>query len=263
VQGLKNAVSLQVAARGSDLGRAHLQRRVHTLVTAVNSALQSTAERNAELEQVRSFVLRETRAQSCRGELVLMAAPTPAQQALVLLDPRSGAEKKLSVDAPSALALRPLQKRARPCGYWLAASAERAVERLRLLGAEVLRVAEPGTLLAETYAPELSAGNDAAPAAPDKNGATAAAAAAAATTDLAGQPGTGTVPPPALRLRRSVIDAPLGSYYVPLSQSLAPLISAALEPDTPFSYYSQRLVPDLAAVARAVAAPELVFDDSD
>ncbi|RCX08966.1 M14 family metallopeptidase [Extensimonas vulgaris] len=263
VQGLKNTVSLQVAARGSDLGRAHLQRRVHTLVTAVNSALQSTAERAAELEQVRSFVARETRAQSCRGELVLMAEPTPAQQDLVLLDPRSGAEKKLNVEAPSARALRPLQKRARPCGYWLAASAERAVERLRLLGAEVLRVAEPGTVLAETYAPELSAGNDAAPAAPDKNGATAAAAAAAATTDLAGQPGTGTVPPPALRLRRSVIDAPLGSYYVPLSQSLAPLISAALEPDTPFSYYSQRLVPDLAAVARAVAAPELVFDDSD
>lgn len=257
VQGLKNTVSLQVAARGSDLGRAHLQRRVHTLVTAINSALQSTAERSAQLEQVHSFVVRETRAQSCRGELVLMAAPTPAQQELVLLDPHSGAEKKHSVEVLSALAPRPLQKRARPCGYWLAASAERAVERLRLLGAEVLRVAEPGTLLAETYAPELSAGTGADPAASEKNGATTAAAA------LAGQPGADAVPPPAVRLRRSVIDAPVGSYYVPLSQSLAPLISAALEPDTPFSYFSQRLVPDVSALARAMAAPELVFDDSD
>ncbi len=257
VQGLKNTVSLQVAARGSDLGRAHLQRRVHTIVTAVNSALQSTAERSAELEQVHSFVLRETRAQSCRGELVLMAAPTPAQQELVLLDAHSGAEKTFKVDAPSALALRPLQKRARPCGYWLAASAERAVERLRLLGAEVLRVAEPGTLLAETYAPELSASSGADPTTPEKNGAKAAAA------DAASLSGPAAVPPIALRLRRSVIDAPIGSYYVPLSQSLAPLISAALEPDTPFSYFSQQLVPDVSALARAMATPELVFDDSD
>lgn len=257
VQGLKNAVSLQVAARGSDLGRAHLQRRVHTLVTAIDSALQSTAERAAELEQVRSFVLRETRAQSCRGALALMAAPTPAQQELVLLDPRSGAEKKLRVDAPSALALRPLQQRARPCGYWLAASAERAVERLRLLGAEVLRVAEPGTVLAETYAPELSASSGADPATPEENGAKAAAADTTSLTSPA------AVPPIAVRLRRSVIDAPTGSYYVPLGQSLAPLISAALEPDTPFSYFSQRLVPDLSASARALAAPALVFDDSD
>lgn len=257
VQGLKNTVSLQVAARGSDLGRAHLQRRVHTIVTAVNSALQSTAERAAELEQVHSFVVRETRAQNCRGELVLMAEPTPAQQELVLLDARSGAEKKFKVDAPSALALRPLQKRARPCGYWLAASAERAVERLRLLGVEVLRVAEPGTLLAETYAPELSADNGADPATPEKSGAKAAAA---GTTSLTGP---AAVPPIAVRLRRSVIDAPVGSYYVPLSQSLAPLVSAALEPDTPFSYFSQRLVPELSVLARVLAAPELVFDDSD
>jgi len=257
VQGLKNTVSLQVAARGSDLGRAHLQRRVHTIVTAVNSALQSTAERSAELEQVHSFVVRETRAQSCRGELVLMAAPTPAQQELVLLDPRSGAERNFKVDAPSALALRPLQKRARPCGYWLAASTERAVERLRLLGAEVLRVAEPGTLLAETYAQELSASSGADPTTPEKNGTKAAAA------DAASLSGPAAVPPITLRLRRSVIDAPVGSYYVPLSQSLAPLISAALEPDTPFSYFSQRLVPELSALTRAMAAPELVFDDSD
>jgi len=256
VQGLKNAVSLQVAARGSDLGRAHLQRRVHTLVTAVNSALQSTAERNAELEQVRSFVLRETRAQSCRGELVLMAAPTPAQQALVLLDPRSGAEKTQR-RCPLGARAAPAAKRARPCGYWLAASAERAVERLRLLGVEVLRVAEPGTLLAETYAPELSASSGADPTTPEKNGAKAAAA------DAASLSGPAAVPPIALRLRRSVIDAPVGSYYVPLSQSLAPLISAALEPDTPFSYFSQRLVPDVSALARAMATPELVFDDSD
>lgn len=45
VNGLKNTVSLLVETRGVGIGRAHIQRRVHTQVTAMTSALRSTAER--------------------------------------------------------------------------------------------------------------------------------------------------------------------------------------------------------------------------
>src|SRR5690606_14925619 len=38
VSGMKNAVSMLVATRGVDLGHIHIQRRVHTHITAITSA---------------------------------------------------------------------------------------------------------------------------------------------------------------------------------------------------------------------------------
>ena len=226
VHGLKNIVSLEVHTRGADLGRAHLQRRVHTHVTAISSALRSTAERASSLEQVRSFIARETIAQACRDTIVTHAGQNPEQREITLLDPETGADKLLRVDWKSSLTLRPLTQRVRPCGYWLAPEAGTAVERLRMLGLQVLRVAETAPLLADTY----------------------------------------QAPPPGGPLRpmgllRSAIDAPAGSYYVPLNQTLAPLAMAALEPDTPYSYFTHRLIDRVQDTARVMTTPSLVFED--
>ena len=49
--------------------------------------------------------------------------------------------------------------------------------------------------------------------------------------------------------------APAGSYYVPLDQPLANLAIAVLEPDSPSSWFAQRLLPDLASAARVLAPP--------
>ena len=64
-----------------------------------------------------------------------------------------------------------------------------------------------------------------------------------------------------MALQRSAIDVPAGSYYVPLNQTLANLAVAALEPDTPHSYYSHRLIERLQDTARVMATPSLVFED--
>src|SRR6218665_1535003 len=77
--------------------------------------------------------------------------PPPTGRALPLLDPDTGADRRLSVVWNSSLTLRPVKARFRPCGYWLAASATAAVERLKQLGLQVMRIAEPGAMLAETY----------------------------------------------------------------------------------------------------------------
>jgi hypothetical protein len=58
---LKNSVALLIASRGSDLGRLHIQRRVHSLVTAATAALRATAEKSKNLKQVESFVSRDFR----------------------------------------------------------------------------------------------------------------------------------------------------------------------------------------------------------
>ncbi|MGP1680976.1 MAG: peptidase M14, partial [Giesbergeria sp.] len=232
--GLKNAVGFEVATRGVGLGREHIQRRVHTQVTALASALRTTAERSSSLEQVRSFVTRETSALACRNQVVVQVAPTPAQRDIALLDAQTGAERVEHVNWESPLKLRPTLARARPCGYWLAASADNVVDRLKLLGLQVLRVAEPGSLLADSYdrAENTTSPND----------------------------GTPTMQ---VQLRRNAIDVPVGSFYVPLNQPLANLAVAALEPDNPAGYVARDVITDLGEVARIVNTPSLVFEEAN
>ncbi|WP_418134668.1 M14 family metallopeptidase [Acidovorax carolinensis] len=244
VNGLKNSVSLLVETRGVGLGRMHLQRRVHTQVTAITSALRSAAERATNLEQVRSFVARDTASQACKGQVVIEAQATPTQRELTMLDPETGADRILKVDWNSSLTLQPVKTRARPCGYWLAASATTAVERLQLLGVQVLRIAENGGVLADTYNETARETTERA----DVRGTVAGSA--------------GTIRIQVTPVRRA-IDVPAGSFYVPLNQGLANLAVAALEPDTQSSYFANRLIGDLASTARVMSVPSLVFEDSD
>nr|WP_233205585.1 M14 family zinc carboxypeptidase [Acidovorax sp. 56] len=244
VHGLKNAVSLLIETRGVGIGRLHAQRRVHTQVTAITSALRSTADKVGPLEQVRSFVARDTAAQACRDQVVTEAAATPTQRDLILLDPTTGEDRSLRVDWNSSLSLRKLQTRARPCGYWLDASATAAVERLKLMGVQVMKVAEAGSLLAEKYqetAREIGERRD-------------VRGAIAASSDT-------------IRIKvapvRAAIDVPTGSYYIPLNQALAHVAVAALEPDTQSSYFANHLIGELEHTARVMATPSLVFEEAD
>jgi len=230
---LKNAVSVAIHTRGAGLGRLHIQRRVHTHVTAITSVLGSTAQRARELGQLRPYLDKEVASLACKGQAMIEVANTPAQYDLQMLDPLSGADKTITVDWESALALNTLKSRARPCGYWLSGSSKTAVERLRLQGVKVLQVGEPSALLGDIYR-EIKR--------PDRT-----QQGAPITTQVA--------------LVRGVIDAPVGSFYVPLSQPLANLVIAALEPDTQVSYFSNRLLSDLANAARVMSEPSLKSEE--
>ncbi len=243
VNGLKNTVSLLIETRGVGIGRMHIQRRVHSQVTAITSALRSTADRSANLEQVRSFVVRDVSAQACRDQVVVEAAATPSQRDLDFLDPETGADKIIRVDWNSSLNLKPTKSRARPCGYWLAASSTDAVERLKLLGLQVLRIAESGSVLADTYRETARESGER----QDVIG------------TIAGDSGIVRVQVSPVR---SAIDVPAGSFYVPLNQPRANLAVAALEPDTQNSYFANRVIEELSQSARVMAVPSLVFEEN-
>ena len=230
LEGMKNAVSLVIASRGADLGRNHLQRRVHTQVTAIGSVLASTAQRASDLSQLRPYLEKEVIAQACKGQAIVEATTTQAQYDLTMLDPVTGADRNLSVDWNSALVLQTVKARVRPCGYWLSAASTLVVERLRLLGLQVLRVVEPGAMLGDNYR-EIPR---------------SAAATGGQTPERFDA-----------ALVRGVIDAPAGSYYLPLAQPLANLAIAALEPDTRDSFFANRLLDNLASVARVMADPSV------
>ena len=242
VNGLKNTVSLLIETRGVGIGRLHIQRRVHTHVTAISSVLASTAQRASELGQLQPYIEKEIAGQACKDEAVVEAGPTLVQQELLMLDPVTGADKALRVEWNSALTLRKLKTRVRPCGYWLSASAKTAVERLRLHGVQVLRVTEPGSMLGDLYRETArSAGMR-----QDVRGAIADA---------------GQIVKTEVALVRGVIDTPTGSYYVPLNQPLANLVIAALEPDTQSSYFANRLIESRAGSARVMAEPAVKTEE--
>lgn len=223
VGGLKNAVSVAIHTRGAGLGRLDIQRRVHAHITAITSVLGSTAQRAKELTQLRPYLEKEVSDLACKGQAMIEVANTPAQYDLQMLDPTTGADKTITVDWESALALRTLKSRVRPCGYWLSNTSKLAVERLRLHGVKVLQVTQPSAMLGDIYREAQG--------------------------------------PNRVQLLRSVVDAPVGSYYVPLSQPLANLAIAALEPDTRSSYFANRLVNSLADAARVMSEPALKAEE--
>ena len=236
VYGLKNAVSLLIETRGVGLGRLHIQRRVHTHVTALRSVLASTAQRAGELNQLRPYLEKEVAALACSEQAVIEAVATPAQYDLVMLDPATGLDKTLTVDWDSSLSLRAIKTRIRPCGYWLSAAATDAVEKLRLHGVQVMRVTEAGSVLGDSYR-EVSR----------------------TTGERADVRGAITASAPVIKaqvsLVRGVVDVPRGSFYVPLSQPLGSVALAALEPDTQSSFFANQVVPELQGVVRVMTEP--------
>jgi hypothetical protein len=219
VQGLKSAVSLSIESRGEAAGgRLHLKRRVHTLVTALGAVLQSASDRGADLLKIRQYVDAEISAQACKGTVVVEAGLSPGEHTLQMLDAATGAEKSSTVAWDSALALRELQVRPRPCGYWLEASESAAVARLRLLGVRVEQVLSKGVVQGDTFVETATA-------------------------------------PREVKTVSALLDLAPGGFYVPLSQPLAHVAVAALEPDTAFSYWAGGLVTGLNKAARVMALP--------
>jgi hypothetical protein len=232
--GLRNAVSLLVETRGGGMGRVDLKRRVQTDVVAVANVLTSAARHADDLVKLRQFVERETVSLACRGEVVLEAAPTPSEYATSMLDATTGDIRRLTVAWQSALQLRPLKTRPRPCGYWLSQSEGDAVQRLRLLGIEVQQLAEDGELRGESY---RETGREP----------FGAVEGAAANSGAAIRLKVQTLP--------TLLDVAAGSYYVSLEQPLANLAVFALEPEVPASFAANGIVGAVDHEARILTRP--------
>lgn len=237
VNGLKQTVSILLESRGVGIGRAHLQRRVHSHVVAVRAVLGSAAEHAPDILALQRDAGSEVAAAACRGDMVVLAAATTQRRELLMLDPETGADKAVSVAWDSALQPRVLRTRERPCGYWIGAEGALAVQRLRELGARVQRLAGDTMLQAEGWQ-ELSRIET---SRPDVRGTVADAAHTVIGVRVALSPRAATVPK--------------GSWYVSLEQPLANLVVAALEPDTPNSYFANRVLPSLDTVLRVRSPP--------
>ena len=240
VMGLRHAVSLLLETRGVGLGPLHLARRMHSHLVAVRTVLQQAASQAATLQALQAGADAEVQELACHGRVVVEAAATATRRTVLMLDPDSGADKPVEVDWLSALQLRVLTERARPCGYWLDASqpgVDAVLARLQALGLHLQRLPAAELLQTETWVETARVET----ARPDVRGVVADAdrSMLRLVVDLQPEP----------------LQAAAGSWYLPLDQPLANLAVAALEPDSQSSFVANRLIPRLADVRRVMLRP--------
>ena len=237
VSGLRPAVSLLLEVRGVGLGRQHFARRVYTQYLAAMTVIETAAGQGDALIQAIRDAGARAAAQACRGDLVVEARQTATRQTMTFLDAKTGEDRVIEVDWRAADPLEIVRKRARPCGYVLAASETQAVARLKLLGVNVVRVRAAAEWPVERYqviAERDGRRQDARGAIDDAQGIRVIAVL--------------TVP------RKEIV--PAGSWYVTLAQPLSPLISAALEPDSQNGYAASKLLAfEHGALLRVMAPP--------
>jgi hypothetical protein len=200
----------------------------------VTSVLINAAKHADDLAKLRQFVDREVASHACQGQVIVEAAPTPSEYAYAMIDPASGEIRRINVAWESALQLRTLKSRPRPCGYWLAATENEAVRRLRLLGIEVSQFDELGELRGEGY---REVGREAVAGDPEAN--------AGAATRLK------------VQMLPALLDIAPGGYYVSLEQPLAHLAVAVLEPEAPASFAANGVIADVAGEARILLRPSV------
>ena len=223
IGGLRNAVSILHETRGYGIGKQNLARRVEAHVVAAQALLEQVAKDGPALVALGRRADRAVAAQACKGRVVVAAQQTPERRELTLIDAQTGEDRAVPVDWRSALRLQVTRERARPCGYWLAASEGAAVRTLRLLGVQVKPMSSVRPVSVERYdfkSVEAGQRQDGRGAIQDQGGIVKAQV--------------------ALQTQRRRL--PAGGWYVSLAQPLAGLVTAALEPDSQSSYVAARLI---------------------
>jgi Zinc carboxypeptidase len=224
VGGLRNAVSFLLETRGVGIGRAHFKRRVRTHELTMEALLRTTAASPAEVLALTRGAANGVVAAACSGDYVVESDATRTTHTLAFIDPVTASDKDVEVAWRSALDIRTLRTRPRPCGYFLDGMQREAAARLRDLGVVVEQLTAPLTARVEGFRIVKS-----------EEGRRA--------------DGRGAIDDPEGVLRISVEIEPLttslppGTYYISLAQPLANLVAAALEPDSQNSLAANRLLP--------------------
>jgi hypothetical protein len=204
----------------------------------MEALLRTTAASPAEVLALTRSAAGDVAAAACSGDYVVESEATRTTRTLTFVDPATAVDKEVEVPWRSALDIRTLRARPRPCGYFLDGSQREAAARLRDLGVVVERLAAPVTTRAERYRVIKSEQSRRADA-------------------------RGAIDDPEGVLRITVETEPVnaslaaGTFYISLAQPLANLVAAALEPDSQNSLAANRLLPlaGEGTLLRAIAPP--------
>jgi hypothetical protein len=204
----------------------------------MEALLRTTAAYPAEVLALTRAAATSVAASACRGAYVVESDATRTTHMLVFIDPVTGSDREVEVPWRSALDIRTLRTRPRPCGYFLDGAQRDAAARLRDLGVVVEQLTTPLAARVERFR-------------------------IVKTEEGRRADGRGAIDDPESVLRITVetepveVGLPAGTFYVSLAQPLANLAAAALEPDSQNSLAANRLLPLAGerALLRALAPP--------
>lgn len=218
VAGLRNSIAFLLETRGVGIGKAHFERRVWTQFIAMRSMVNQAASGADSLSDLTRRVRQDVTMSGGKGELVVKGQATLGKHEVTLLDAKTGEPKTFEADWRSSLQLKPIITRSRPWGYLLAPAQQPAAEKLRELGVEVWRIKKTQAVPVERYdIVSLKDGQKF-----DVTGKVGAVGNAMKVVETS--------------LTKTTLTDTAGYWYVPLSQPLANLAVAALEPETQGSF---------------------------
>ncbi len=223
VFGLRHAVSILIETRGVGLGRAHFPRRVHSHVVASLAVIRAAAAQGESLVKAVADAGMATAAKACRGDMVVRAQATPTQAPLQFVDAITGNDRTELVKWRSALALKVVSTRARPCGYWLGPDQTAAIGKLEALGVKALPLNQDKSAEVEVYRVVTEKGGQRM----DARGAIATSKAIREVT---------------IALDKATVVLPAGGWFVGLDQALGSIVAAALEPDSQNSFVANHVM---------------------
>ena len=218
--GLMGAVSFLIETRGVGVGLEAYQRRVATHVMAARAIIGTAAGEAARLHQT----VVAARAAADPRDLVVAHRLAVEPVTLPMLDPATGGARQTEVRFQDSRAVTPVTSRARPAGYIVQGSAAAIAVQLSLNGAALCLLAGSASIEAEKFVlkgPIKAVNRE-------------------------------TINPEQavdVRLAPATLELPAGTLYVPMNQSAAAIIAAALEPDSPGSFVGTGVLP-LPAEAR-------------
>lgn len=235
--GLRNSIAFLLETRGVGIGKAHFERRVWTQFVAMQAMVKQAAADPQALMTLTRDVRSEVAASAGKGELMVKGKATRGKHEVTLLNARTGAPMTFEADWRSSLQIAAEITRPRPWGYLLAPEQQAAVDKLRELGVEVYRLKQSRAIPVERYeVASLEQGQK---------------------FDVTGKVGaTGNkMTKVTTTLVKTELTGTAGYWYVPLSQPLANLIVAALEPETQSSFVANGVITLPSASEKAASLP--------
>jgi hypothetical protein len=207
--GLQGAVSYLIETRGVGIGLQSYQRRVATHYLLAKAVLATTAADPDGL--LKRLAEARKAAATDRSDLIVSHKEGEREIELPLIDPQTGVARPTKVRLVDSRDIRPVDVRPRPLGYLVLRDGAAVAERLALNEAGSCTVMTAVSLPVEAYAVTR----------------------VAATTNR-----ESINPEQRLRaeIRRTRIEVPAGTLFVPMAQRAAGIVAAALEPDSSASY---------------------------
>ena len=238
IAGLRNALSFLIETRGVGLGKANYARRVHTHVVAAEAILRLLAN------DPQGFLALSRRAQAesaaGQGPLVVSARQEAQTRGLTFIDPVTGADRPVSVNWLSSLAIQPVLTRPRPAGYLVSANQTAAIAALARAGVTTRIMAGGKAVAGQRYrVVKLTS---------------------AAKADVRGDDtGAGEIVNGTYALEDELIQPSQGDVFVALDQPLAALVAVLMEPESTAGLVTNRLIGaqegQLLPFARLMGAP--------